>query len=308
MVGPVVKREGVAHLQASMGLSERRACQIVEADRTMIRYRSRRPPDTELRKRLRDLANDRRRFGYRRLFVLLRQSGEPSGVNRIYRLYREEGLTVRKRRARRRAVGTRAPILIEARPNARWSLDFVHDQLACGRRFRILNVVDDVTRECLAAIPDTSISGRRVARELTSVIERRGKPGMIVSDHGTEFTSNAMLAWSQAHRITWHFIAPGKPMQNGFCESFNGRMRDELLNESLFLGLDHARIRIASWIADYNEQRPHSALGCLTPARYAANLTATCDRLRNPDQLRRSHVAPHAPHGVKPSETLVAAG
>jgi putative transposase len=267
MVGPVVKREGVAHLQASMGLSERRACQIVEADRTMIRYRSRRPPEKELRKRLRDLANERRRFGYRRLFILLRQSGEPSGVNRIYRLYREEGLTVRKRRARRRAVGTRAPILIEARPNARWSLDFVHDQFACGRRFRILNVVDDVTRECLAAIPDTSISGQRVARELTDLVQWRGKPGMIVSDHGTEFTSNTMLAWSQAHQVTWHFITPGKPMQNGFCESFNGRMRDELLNESLFFGLDHARTRIANWIADYNEQRPHSALGYLTPAR-----------------------------------------
>jgi len=308
MVGPVVKREGVAHLQAVMGLSERRACEIVEADRTMIRYRSRRPADTELRARLRDLAHERRRFGYRRLFVLLRQNGEPSGINRIYRIYREEGLSVRKRRARRRAVGTRAPILVEARPNARWSLDFVHDQFACGRRFRILNVVDDVTRECLAAIPDTSISGQRVARELTDLVRRRGKPGMIVSDHGTEFTSNTMLAWSQEHQITWHFIAPGKPMQNGFCESFNGRMRDELLNERLFFGLNHARTSIASWIADYNERRPHSAIGYLTPACYAANLTATCDRLRNPDQLRRSPVAPPAPHGVKPAEALIPAG
>lgn len=158
MVGPAAKREAVAHLQAVMGLSERRACSFVRADRKMIRYRSCRPPETELRGRLRDLANERRRFGYRRLFVLLRREGEPSGINRIYRLYRDEGLTVRKRRARRRAVGTRAPILVEARPNARWSLDFVHDQFACGRRFRVLNIVDDVTRECLAAIPDTSIS------------------------------------------------------------------------------------------------------------------------------------------------------
>ena len=261
MVGPAAKREGVAHLQAALGLSERRACNIVNADRKTIRYRSCRPPDTELRLRLRELANERKRFGYRRLFVLLRQDGEPSGINRIYRLYREEGLTVRKRRARRRAVGTRAPILVEATPNARWSVDFVHDQFACGRRFRILNIVDDVTRECLAAIPDTSISGRRVARELTALIDQRGKPGMIVSDHGTEFTSNAMLAWAQQNKIVWHFIAPGKPMQNGFCESFNGRMRDELLNESLFFGLDHARTKIAEWADDYNEQRPHSALG-----------------------------------------------
>ena len=203
------QREAVAHLQAELGLSERRACSIVSADRKMIRYRSCRPPDTELRVQLRELANARRRFGYRRLFVLIRQQGEPSGKNRIYRLYREEGLSVRKRRARRRAVGTRAPILVEARPNARWSLDFVHDQFANGRRFRVLNIVDDVTRECLAAIPDTSIPGRRVARELMALITRRGKPGMIVSDNGTEFTCNAMLTWSEDNQIAWHFIAPG---------------------------------------------------------------------------------------------------
>ncbi|AJY48027.1 transposase [Martelella endophytica] len=151
--------------------------------RFTVRYRFCRPPEVELRTKLRDLANERRRFGYRRLFILLRLDGEPSGVNRIYRLYREERLFVRKRKARRRAVGTRAPVLVEAKVDARWSLDFVHDQFACGRRFRVLNIVDDVTRECLAAIPDTSISGRRVARELTTLIERRGKPRMIVSDN-----------------------------------------------------------------------------------------------------------------------------
>src|ERR1700684_3601438 len=283
MVGPAVKREGVAHLRATMGLSERRACSIVSADRKMVRYRSCRPPDTELRTQLRDLANERKRFGYWRLFVLLRRDGG-------------------------RPVGSRAPIRAESKPNARWSVDFVHDQLACGRRLRILNIVDDVTRECLAAIPDTSISGRRVARELTALIERRGKPGMIVSDNGTEFTSNAMFAWAHDNRVVWHFIAPGKPMQNGFCESFNGRMRDEVLHESLFLGLNHARSRITNWVDDYNQRRPHSALGYLTPAAYAANLSATRDRLRNPDQLRRSHVAPPAPHGLKPAEALIAAG
>ncbi|MBR0884751.1 MULTISPECIES: IS3 family transposase [Bradyrhizobium] len=308
MVGPAAKRAAIAHLQAVMSLSERRACSIVGADRKMIRYRSSRPPDAVLRGRLRDLANERRRFGYRRLFVLLRREGEPSGINRIYRLYREEGLTVRKRRARRKAVGTRAPILVEARPNARWSLDFVHDQFANGRRFRILNIVDDVTKECLGAIPETSISGRRVARELTAIVQRRGKPGMIVSDHGTEFTCNAMLAWCKDAAIDWHFIAPGKPMQNGFVESFNGRMRDELLNETLFFDLDDARAKIANWVADYNLQRPHSSLKYLTPAAYAAHLTATDDRLRNPDQLRRSSVAPSAPLGVQNPETLTAAG
>ena len=298
MVGPAAKREAVAHLQDVMGLSERRACSFVGADRKMIRYRSCRPPESELRNRLRDLANERRRFGYRRLFILLRREGEPSGINRVYRLYREEGLTVRKRRARRRAVGTRAPILVEAKPNARWSLDFVHDQFACGRRFRVLNIVDDVTRECLAAIPDTSISGRRVARELTDLIRRRGKPDMIVSDHGTEFTSNAILAWSKDHRVEWHYIAPGKPMQNGYVESFNGRMRDELLNESLFFGIDHARSAIAKWREDFNTARPHSSLGYKTPAAFAGTLTATGSEASLDKGFASPPVAQPAPYGV----------
>ena len=291
-----------------MGLSERRACLIVGADRTMVRYRCRRPPDTELRGRLRELANERRRFGYRRLFILLRREGEPSGINRIHRLYQEEGLAVRKRRTRRKAIGVRVPILLEARPNARWSLDFVYDQFANGRRFRVLNVVDDVTKECLGAIPDTSISGRRVARELTAIVARRGKPGSIVSDNGTEFTCNAVLAWCKEAGIDWHFIAPGKPIQNAFVESFNGRMRDELLNETLFFDLADARSKVAKWVADYNGERPHSSLKYLTPAAYAATFTATDDRLRNPDQLRRSPVAPPAPLGVQNPETLTAAG
>ncbi|CAN1537574.1 Tra5 Transposase and inactivated derivatives [Caulobacteraceae bacterium] len=164
MVGSVAVREGVARPRTAVEISERRACSIVKADRKMVRYRSCRPPETALRERLRALATERRRFGYRRLFVLLRQEGEPSGKKRIYRLYCEEGLTAPKRRSRRRAIGTRAPILVEARANARWSLDFVHDQFAGGRRFRVLNVVDDVTRACPAAVPDASISGRRVAR------------------------------------------------------------------------------------------------------------------------------------------------
>ncbi|MDH1269674.1 MULTISPECIES: IS3 family transposase [Rhizobium/Agrobacterium group] len=309
MVGPAAKREAVTHLKAVMGLSERRACQIISADRKTIRYRSSRPPEVELREKLRDLANERRRFGYRRLFILLRRDGESSGVNRIYRLYREEGLSVRKRKARRRAVGTRAPILVEAKANARWSLDFVHDQFACGRRFRILNVVDDVTRECLAAIPDTSISGRRVARELTTLVERRGKPSMIVSDNGTELTSNAILAWSKDHKVEWHYIAPGRPMQNGYVESFNGRMRDELLNESLFFGLDHARSAIAEWADDYNNVRPHSSLGYQTPTDYAGIIAATGSNDTQCVSFAFPPVAPIAPYGLsKTAEALIAAG
>jgi len=308
MVGPAAKREAVAHLKMVLEMSERRACSLIAADRKTIRYRSRRPPDTALRARLRELANERRRFGYRRLFILLRREGEPSGVNRIYRLYREEGLAVRKRRARRKAVGTRTPILIEAKANARWSLDFVHDQLACGRRFRILNVVDDVTRECLGAIPDTSISGLRVARELTAIVEKRGKPKMIVSDHGTELTSNAILAWSKDHGVEWHYVAPGKPMQNGYIESFNGRMRDELLNESLFFGLDHARKAIGAWVADYNTTRPHSSLAYKTPAAFAAHLTATGLRAALFDGSALRPIAQPAPKGVSTAEALIATG
>jgi putative transposase len=289
-------------------MSERRACAVLAVDRKVIRYRSRRSADTDLRSRLRDLAAERRRFGYRRLFILLRREGERSSLNRIHRLYKEEGLAVRRRKGRRKAIGARAPILVVAKPNARWSLDFVHDQMANGRRFRILNIVDDVTRECLAAIPDTSISGVRVARELTRLIAKRGKPGMIVSDNGTELTSNAILAWSQDHRIDWHYIAPGKPMQNAYVESFNGRMRDELLNESLFISLAHARAVIGDWVQDYNTARPHSSLGYQTPAVHAEILKAmgsASPPLRGSEAEPIAHIAPK---GVTLGQTLPMAG
>ena len=308
MVGPGGKREAVAHLRKQFEMSERRACNVIAADRKMIRYRSRRPAETELRSRLRELANERRRFGYRRLFILLRREGEPSGINRIYRVYREEGLGVRKRKGRKRAMGTRAPILVEARPNARWSLDFVHDQMANGRRFRILNITDDVTHECLASIPDTSISGHRVARELTAIIEQRGKPGMIVSDNGTELTSHAIFAWARDHQIDWHYISPGKPMQNGYVESFNGKMRDELLNETLFFNLDQARKAISAWVDDYNTNRPHSALNYQTPTAFAAKLTATGLHAALHDGSALRPVALSAQLGIKRPPTLKAAG
>jgi putative transposase len=177
------------------------------------------------------------------------------------RLYREDGLAVRRRRSRRRAVGTRAPAPVLAFPIQRWSLDFVHDQMASGRRSRVLNVVDDVTRECLAAVPDTSISGQRVLREQTRLIAQRGKRGMIVSDNSTEITSNVVPAWCDQIGAEWHYIAPGKPMQNGYVESFNGRMRDELLNETLLRSTTHARVEITAWVDDYNRERLHSYRG-----------------------------------------------
>jgi len=266
MVAPAAKREAVAHLQATLGMSERRACSVIGADRKSMRYRSCRADDGDLRSRLRDLAQQRRRFGYRRLHILLRRDGITINRKKTQRLYREEGLTVRRRKGRKRAVGARAPAPVLALPN------FVHDQLATGRRFRVLNIVDDVTRECLRAVVDTSISGRRVVRELTDLIAERGTPKMIVSDNGTELTSNAVLAWSGEAGVEWHYIAPGKPTQNGFVESFNGRMRDELLNETLFFTIGQARLILARWMHDYNTERPHSSLGYATPAAFAAEL------------------------------------
>nr|WP_183937296.1 IS3 family transposase [Sphingomonas sp. BK481] len=272
LVAPAAKRQAVVHLQTTLGMSERRACAVVGADRTSMRYRSCRADDGDLRSRLCELAQQRRRFGYRRLHILLRRDGITINRKKTQRLYREEGLTVRRRKGRKRAVGARAPAPVLALPNQRWSLDFVHDQLATGRRFRVLNVVDDVTRECLAAVVDTSISGRRVVRELGDLIARRGAPKMIVSDNGTELTSNAVLAWSGDVGVEWHYIAPGKPTQNGFVESFNGRMRDELLNETLFFTIGQARSILARWVDDYNTERPHSSLGYATPAAFAAGL------------------------------------
>lgn len=308
MVTPAARREAVAILVAKHEMSERRACFLIGADRASVRYQSRRPDDTDLRERLRALAGERRRFGYRRLHVLLRREGRVMNRKKTQRLYREEGLSVRKRRGRKKATGTRAPLLTVALPNARWSVDFVHDQFVCGRRFRIFNVIDDVTKECLAAVVDTSISGRRVARELSAVIARRGKPGLIVSDHGTEFTSNVMLAWTEEASVPWHFIAPGKPMQNGICEAFNSKMRDELLNETLFFGLDHARSAVARRVNDYNSTRPHSALGYQTPAAYAVQLTAMGDRLRQPEPLRRSPIAAEPQTSQVNPCTLASAG
>ena len=228
--------------------------------------------------RLRALAHERRRFGYRRLHVLLLWEGFKVNHKRLFRLYREERLMVRRRGGRKRAFGTRVPMLVPQLPNERWSLDFVADQFIDGRRMRILVVVDDCTRECLALIADTSISGFRVARELDRLLTDRGKPKMIVSDNGTELTSNAILQWTDDRRVAWHYIARGKPVQNAFAEPFIGRLRDELLNETLFHSLPHTRAVLEAWRADYNTNRPHSRLGWLSPATYAADLRSAALR------------------------------
>lgn len=252
-------------------MSERRACKAIGCCRMTVRYESARPDDHDLRERMKAIAHERRRFGYRRVHILLKREGYLVNHKKLFRLYREEKLAVRRRGSRKRAIGTRAPMAIPLAPNERWSLDFVSDQLTDGRRFRILAIVDDCTRECLGLVADNSLSGLRVARELDRLVFERGKPKMIVSDNGSELTSNAILAWADESRVAWHYIAPGKPMQNAFIESFNGRLRDELLNETLFTSLAQARVILKSWRTDYNGSRPHSQLGWNTPSEFALN-------------------------------------
>ena len=269
MVTPDAKREAVAHAREQYGLSERRACQLVGIARRVARYVSTRSDDAELRFRLRELAGERRRFGYRRLGYLLEREGIAPNRKKLLRICREEGLKIRRRGGRKRALGTRAPVALPQGPNQRWSLDFVSDTLACGRRIRILAVVDDFTRECPALVVDTSLSGARVARELDAIIAEWGPPLMVVSDNGAELTSSAILRWSRERGVEWRYIAPGKPTQNAFVESFNGRLRDECPNETLFTSLAQARAILEAWRRDYNTVRPHSKLGGRTPAEIA---------------------------------------
>ncbi|WP_366658514.1 IS3 family transposase [Fodinicurvata sp. EGI_FJ10296] len=273
LLTPGARRNAVSWAIKEKSYSQRRACGLVGLPPKTFRYRSKRPDDGGLRARLKELANARRRFGYRRLHILLRREGMRVNHKRLFRIYREERLTVRRRGGRKRALGTRAPMAIPQGANQRWSVDFVHDTLVDGRRFRIFAIVDDFTRECLGSVVDTALSGVRVARELTAIIEQRGRPLMVVSDNGTEFTSRAILAWTEGLAVEWHYIAPGKPMQNAFAESFIGRLRDECLNEHLFRNLRQARQIIEQWRDDYNHQRPHTSLQGLTPVEFATRTT-----------------------------------
>lgn len=247
------------------GLSQRRACRLIGVDPKTVR-RKRAPDHPEIRTRMREIAGERRRFGYRRIGLMLEREGIVMNHKKLRRLYAAEGLSVRRRKGRKRAMGTRRPIPVPDCAGRRWSLDFVSDIFGEGRRFRVLAVIDDHSRECLTLVADTSISGARVARELDAVVRLYGKPETIVSDNGTELTSRAILEWQGRTGIDWHYIEPGKPQQNAFIEAFNARLRDELLNEEVFATLDDARRRLARWRHDYNHARPHTALGGLSPA------------------------------------------
>lgn len=266
---PDAKRKAVAHLMDVHQVSQRRACSTLDVDRSTVRYKSRRIDDADLREAIKRVSRERRRFGYRRIHVMVEREGHTVNHKKLRRIYTEEKLQVRRRGGRKRALGTRKPMVLPDGPNQRWSLDFVSDAFTDGRRFRILTVVDDFTRENLALVADTSLSGLRVTRELDQVIAERGMPGTIVSDNGTEFTSMAILKWVQKTGIDWHYIAPGKPTQNAFIESFNGKLRDECLNETLFSSLADAQEALQAWREDYSNHRPHSSLGNLTPMEFA---------------------------------------
>ena len=281
-------------MREAHGLSERRACILVGMKRSSCRYDARREELRGLRGRRRALAQERRRFGYRRLTVLLRWEGWTVNHKRVYRLYCEEGLAVRRRKRKRIGAVERQPLTIPIRPNQRWSMDFVSDALTDGRKFRSLNIVDDYNRECLAAEVDTSLPGARVIRVLERLGELRGLPEVLVTDNGPEFAGQALDAWAYPRGVRLHFIDPGKPVQNAFIESFNGKMRDECLNEHWFGTLVEARQTIEAWRRDYNEVRPHSSLGNRTPIEFTAcgatlrSPTAPCELHRREEQKQET--------------------
>ncbi len=281
---PAARREAVGYLMDRRNYSQRRACRLVGLSRSVAQYRRRPKRDDVLRARLKDLAARYRRYGYLRLHVLLAGEGLVVNAKRTYRLYREEGLQVRRRK-RRLPRRDRLPLPVPERPMQRWSVDFVSDQLASGRRFRILNVVDDHSRECPGQIVDVAISGARLVRFLEDMAARRGLPETLVMDNGPELTSRAMFEWSRRTGVGLHFIEPGKPVQNAFVESFNGRFRDECLNEEWFTTLAHARAVIEAWRVHYNTARPHSALGYQTPAAFLATRAASPELPKGSTQL-----------------------
>jgi putative transposase len=271
MVRPAALRQAVGFVQAQFEVSARRACRIVGCPRSTWSYLARKPSSEGLVSRMKELAWQRPRFGYRRLHGLLRREGMVVNHKRVYRLYRLAGLSVRRKRRKRIAARARVALPSATRPNQRWSMDFVSDATGGGRRFRVWTIVDDFTRESLALVVDTSLSGGRIGRELQRLIDARGKPDLVVCDNGPEFTSKALDEWAYKASVAIHFIRPGKPVENAFIESFNGRFRDECLKMHWFSDLQDARRLIEAWRQDYNEVRPHSSLDGATPSEYAIN-------------------------------------
>lgn len=256
-----------------LGLSQRRACEAIMLARSSYYYHPEESQDGELRNRLRELAQKRPRFGYRRLHILLRREGYHVNHKWTERVYHEEGLALRRKRRRKLAGGLRVPLMVSQKPNQRWSMDFVSDSLACGRKIRVLTVVDDYTRECPAMEVDTSLGGLRVTRLLDRLAQTRGLPEVLRTDNGPEFAGKALDEWAYRKGVRLDFIQPGKPVENAYVESFNGKLRDECLNGHWFMTLQEARKIIEDWRRDYNESRPHSSLGNLTPEEFAGQQT-----------------------------------
>ena len=255
-------------------LSERRACGLIGMSRGSWRYRKKERDEAALRKRLLELAAERPRFGYRRLHRMLRREKWMVNHKRVYRIYREEGLAMRRRKGKRFRAEARVPLVPPTRANQMWTMDFIRDSLASGRKFRTLNLMDGYTREALCIEVDTSLPGLRVVQVLERVAQERGFPEAIQVDNGPEFISRAVDQWAYANSVALHFIDPGKPVQNAFIESFNGKFRDECLNQSWHTSLEDARQGIEAWRTDYNTERPHSSLGYRTPEEYAASAAA----------------------------------
>jgi putative transposase len=279
MVGPQEEREAVRVAGEESRLSERHACGLIGMHRGSWRYQPREPDDAELRVHLRELAGERVRFGYRRLWAMLRREKNADGTRRwvvnhkrVHRIYREEGLAMRRKEAKRLRAIARAPQERPTGANQVWTMDFTKDRLASGRSFRTLNLMDGYTREALWIEVDTSLPSERVVRVLQWLKQSRGVPEVIQVDNGPEFISQAVDQWAFSNGVRLHFIEPGKPVQNAFIESFNGKFRDECLNQNWFLSLAEARLVIEAWRVDYNTARPHSSLGYRTPAEFAAEI------------------------------------
>ncbi|MCX5801807.1 MAG: IS3 family transposase [Candidatus Eisenbacteria bacterium] len=280
---PAQKRERVEHLQEAYRVSERRACEVVEIWRASHRYRSHRRDDVALRMRIREIAETRVRYGYLRIHILLRREGWCVNHKRVYRIYCEESLNLRRRRPRRHVTGSRRmdrPVV--EYPNACWSMDFVVDSLFNGRRFRVLTVVDNYSRECLAIEAGQGITGAEVVAVVRRLVKERGVPDRIQCDNGSEFISKVLDKWAYEHAVTLDFSRPGKPGDNAMIESFNGTFRDECLNVNWFLSMEDAREKIEKWREEYNVFRPHSSLGDLTPRQFAEQFAMSSQGQKTP--------------------------
>jgi putative transposase len=278
MVSPQAKCEAVAVLMTERDFGVTRACGLVRISRSLYRYRSRRPKYAGLMERIGEIAADKRRYGYRRVYLRLRREGWCVNRKHLYRLYREAGLAVRRRKRKRIGLVERKPLPRPLAANLSWSMDFVSDGLADGRRLRCLNIVDDCTRECLAIEVDTSITGNRVKAVMDRLADTRGLPRSITVDHGPEFEGRVLDAWAYQANVQLSFIRPGKPNENAYIESFNGTFRDECLNEHGFITMEKARRVIEAWRIEYNTERPHSSLGNLTPEEFAERCLATNEK------------------------------